>query len=103
VILTRDGELRATIAELTEEVRLVATEGTLTDAVRRYIMSTLGENNWVLGGPNGAAARLGLNRATLLSKMRKLGISRQATETSRRRFYFFSRAHQSCFSMLALY
>jgi len=45
VILTRDGELRATIAELTE-VLLVATEGTLTDAVRRYIMATLGETNW---------------------------------------------------------
>jgi transcriptional regulator with GAF, ATPase, and Fis domain len=39
-------------------------------------MSTLRETNWVIGGPNGAAARLGLNRTTLISKMRKLGISR---------------------------
>lgn len=70
MISSRDGELRATIAQLTEEVWLVATEGTLTEAVRRYIMATLGETNWVLGGPNGAAARLGLNRTTLLSKMR---------------------------------
>ena len=100
MILTRYGELRATIAELTEEVRLVATEGTLTDAVRRYILETLGETNWVLGGPNGAAARLGLNRTALLSKMRKLGISRQATMTSRR-LDLFSRAHHSSFSMLA--
>ena len=91
------------IADLTEEVRLVATEGTLTHAVRRYIMATLGETNWVLGEPNSAAARLGLKRTTLLSKMRKLGISRQATKTSRGRLGLFSRAHQSSFSMLALY
>jgi formate hydrogenlyase transcriptional activator len=101
VILTRDGELRATIAELTEQIRLAATEGMLTDAVRRYIMATLGETNWVLGGPKGAAAKLGLNRMTLLSKMRKLGISRQATKTNRERVDLFSRAHQSSFSMLA--
>lgn len=44
-----------------------------------------GETNWVLGEPNSAAARLGLNRTTLRSKMRKLGISRQATKTSRGR------------------
>ena len=82
MILARDGKLCATIAELTEEVRLVATEGTVTHAVRRYIMATLGETNWVLGEPNSAAARLGLNRTTLRSKMRKVGISRQATKTS---------------------
>jgi hypothetical protein len=45
VILARDGELRVTIAELTEEVWLAATKGTLTDTVRRYIMATLGETN----------------------------------------------------------
>jgi len=37
---------------------------------------TLRETNWVLGGPHGAAARLGLKRTTLQSRMRKLGIRR---------------------------
>jgi formate hydrogenlyase transcriptional activator len=36
----------------------------------------LRETNWVLGGPKGAAARLGMKRSTLHWKMKKLGISR---------------------------
>jgi formate hydrogenlyase transcriptional activator len=36
----------------------------------------LRDSHWVLGGPRGAAARLGLKRTTLQSRMRKLGISR---------------------------
>jgi formate hydrogenlyase transcriptional activator len=35
------------------------------------------QDAWMMGGPNGAAARLGSNRTTLISKMRKLGISRE--------------------------
>jgi formate hydrogenlyase transcriptional activator len=31
---------------------------------------------WIIGGPDGAAARLGLKRTTLIAKMKKLGISR---------------------------
>ena len=92
VILTRDGELRATIAELTEEVRPVATEGTLTDAVRRYIMATLGETNWVLGGPNGAAAGSALTERLSFPKCensvshgRRLESGRRASRSLRRR------------------
>jgi formate hydrogenlyase transcriptional activator len=48
----------------------------LTDVEREHILGVLQEVNWVLGGPDGAAARLGLNRSTLRAKMRKLGISR---------------------------
>jgi formate hydrogenlyase transcriptional activator len=36
----------------------------------------LRELNWVVGGPKGAATRLGMKRSTLLNKMKKLGISR---------------------------
>jgi formate hydrogenlyase transcriptional activator len=49
---------------------------TLTDAEREHIMRALRDANWVLGGPKGAAARLGMNRSTLHWKMKKLGISR---------------------------
>ena len=38
-------------------------------------MRALGETNWVIGGPTGAAARLGMKRTTLQSRMIKLGIS----------------------------
>jgi formate hydrogenlyase transcriptional activator len=47
---------------------------TLDDATRDYILQTLDETKWVVGGRRGAAARLGIARTTLLSKMRRLGI-----------------------------
>jgi formate hydrogenlyase transcriptional activator len=47
----------------------------LSDAERAHIMGILKETNWVVGGPNGAALRLGLPRTTLISRMQKLGIS----------------------------
>jgi formate hydrogenlyase transcriptional activator len=49
---------------------------TLADAEREYILGALRETGWVLGGPKGAAARLGMNRSTLRWKMKRLGISR---------------------------
>jgi formate hydrogenlyase transcriptional activator len=48
----------------------------LADAEREHILGVLRETGWVLGGPNGAAARLAMKRTTLQSKMKKLGISR---------------------------
>jgi formate hydrogenlyase transcriptional activator len=48
----------------------------LADAERDHIIRVLRETGWVLGGPNGAAARLAMKRTTLQSKMKKLGISR---------------------------
>ncbi|MBV8235111.1 MAG: sigma 54-interacting transcriptional regulator [Acidimicrobiia bacterium] len=53
-----------------------AAPGTLADAERDHILGVLRETGWVLGGPGGAAARLGMKRTTLQSKMKKLGISR---------------------------
>jgi transcriptional regulator with GAF, ATPase, and Fis domain len=49
---------------------------TLRDSERTLILQTLAEVGWVIGGPTGAAARLGLKRTTLIHKMKKLGISR---------------------------
>jgi formate hydrogenlyase transcriptional activator len=49
---------------------------TLSDAERAHILRVVSEANWVLGGPHGAAARLGMKRSTLHWKMKKLGISR---------------------------
>lgn len=49
---------------------------TLREAERKHILVVLEDVNWVLGGPNGAAAHLGLNRSTLQFRMRKLGLSR---------------------------
>jgi formate hydrogenlyase transcriptional activator len=49
---------------------------TLEAAERQHILRALETTNWVLGGPQGAATRLGMKRTTLQSRMRKLGISR---------------------------
>lgn len=48
---------------------------TLADAERAHITATLRATNGVVGGPNGAAAQLGLPRTTLLARMQRLGIS----------------------------
>ena len=49
---------------------------TLAEAERGHILRALEESKWVLGGPKGAAAMLGMKRTTLQSRMQKLGISR---------------------------
>lgn len=50
--------------------------GTFTDSQRALILRALEATGWVIGGPHGAAARLGLKRTTLITKMRKFKISR---------------------------
>ena len=75
-------ELRAPVAELTSQKLPDTSTHTLAEAERAHIIATLRETNWVVGGRNGAAARLGLNRTTLIAKMRKLGISRETAEQS---------------------
>ena len=49
---------------------------TLEDVERDHIRKTLEQTHWVVAGPNGAAARLGIKRSTLYFRMQKLGISR---------------------------
>ena len=49
---------------------------TLEEVERNHILKVLKETRWVLSGPGGAAACLGLNRSTLYFRMKKLGIAR---------------------------
>jgi formate hydrogenlyase transcriptional activator len=51
-------------------------KATFDDSTRALILKTLQTAGWIIGGPDGAAARLGLKRTTLIAKMKKLGISR---------------------------
>jgi formate hydrogenlyase transcriptional activator len=57
---------------------------TLADAERAHITATLRATSWVIGGPNGAAAQLGLPRTTLLAMMQRLGISSGISGSRRR-------------------
>ena len=99
VILTKGTELQAPIEELTKQAPLAGGEGTLADVDRRHIIATLCKTNWVVGGPNGAAVRLGLNRTTLISRMRKLGITRGQGERGSH-LNSFSADHESNLSLL---
>ncbi len=79
VILSRGSSLEIPLAELKHSNKVSNhTNGSTTlEAVERdHILRVLGELNWVIGGPNGAAARLGVNRTTLNHRLRKLGINR---------------------------
>jgi hypothetical protein len=49
---------------------------TLADAERAHIVATLRETNWVVGGPGGAAVRLGVPRTTLIAMMQRLGLAK---------------------------
>ena len=57
-------------------VTITPPRDTYSDSTRGLILQALQATNWVVGGPRGAAARLGLKRTNLTAKMRKLGISR---------------------------
>lgn len=77
VILTRGVALEVPVNEMkavekakhTGDLSLAANEG-------EHILRVLGETDWVVVGASGAAARLGMNRTTLQSRIRKLGIAR---------------------------
>jgi formate hydrogenlyase transcriptional activator len=76
-ILTSGSTLQAPLSELSQASREVPRKArTLAESERDQIMRALRESQWVLGGPGGAAERLGLKRTTLFYKMRKLGITR---------------------------
>jgi len=77
VVLTQGPDLEVSLSEL-KTVAPAAHENlpTLEAAEREHILRALEEANWVVGGANGAAARLGMKRTTLQSRMQKLGIER---------------------------
>src|SRR5712664_968060 len=74
VILATGAVLNGSLLELTYRPNLSAPV-TLEQADRSHILQTLQQTEGVVGGPNGAAARLGMPRTTLISKMRRLGIN----------------------------
>jgi formate hydrogenlyase transcriptional activator len=81
VILSRGTTLQVPIEALSPRSagRSVESAGpgdTLAEAERRHIINVLNETDWVVGGPNGAAARLGMKRSTLQFRIGKLGIER---------------------------
>ncbi|TKB54353.1 MAG: GAF domain-containing protein [Nitrospira sp.] len=78
VILTQGQDLFVSLAELKRTPGHVTNSGTTTleQAEREHILKALRESDWIIGGPVGAAAKLGMKRTTLQSKMQKLGISR---------------------------
>jgi PAS domain S-box-containing protein len=88
VILTRGPVLYVPLAELETEVKEAfendaAQSPTLHAAEREHILRVLRETDGQIGGSDGAAARLGLKRTTLNSKMKKLGIERSDYMKSR--------------------
>lgn len=83
VILSRGSSLEIPLGELKLSSRSsnqVNGSTTLESVERQHILRVLGESGWVIGGPAGAAARLGMNRTTLNNRLRKLGITRPRTE-----------------------
>jgi formate hydrogenlyase transcriptional activator len=77
VIRSNDGVLPNPLPAVENNpVTLFPKQGTLTDSTRASILQALRASGWVVAGPGGAAARLGLKRTTLIAKMKKLGISR---------------------------
>jgi len=78
VILTRGTVLQVPLSELKQTSLPLSDQAhsTLEFVEREHILRVLRDAGWVIGGPNGAAARLGLNRTTLNNRLRKLGITR---------------------------
>src|SRR6266478_2981698 len=90
VILSTDSALNVDVADLksskaghvVEKTTSPKTPGALHDVLeqseRQHILKALQQSNWVVAGPNGAAAHIGMKRSTLQLRMKKLGISRHS-------------------------
>jgi formate hydrogenlyase transcriptional activator len=83
LILSEDGVLPNPLLTVgAQHLRVVSTPTTLVDSERALILRTLDSAGWVIGGRDGAAARLGLKRTTLIYKMQRHGISRPSFDNS---------------------
>jgi len=79
VILSHDGVLPNPLpSNQLETVTVTSRSAALKEVDRALILQALEAASWMIGGPEGAAAKLGLKRTTLFYKMKKLGISRPA-------------------------
>jgi formate hydrogenlyase transcriptional activator len=80
VLLSSGPSLRVPLTDILLSLDLNAAPGTniLDQTEREQILRALRKSNWVVGGPNGAAAALGLKRTSLVYKMQRLGISRSS-------------------------
>jgi formate hydrogenlyase transcriptional activator len=77
VILSNDGVLPNPLPPVVAETGIGSPpQATLKDSERTLILRTLESAGWVIGGSRGAACTLGVNRTTLINKMKRLGISR---------------------------
>jgi formate hydrogenlyase transcriptional activator len=77
VILSPGSNLRPPLAELRQTTIQSRNSklSTLEEVEREHVLRAIRESNWIIGGPNGAAARLGMKRTTLAYRIRKLNIS----------------------------
>jgi len=80
VILSNDGIFEPGPLETCEPPEPENANPTLEEKIRGEILAACQSAKWRLGGPEGAAARLGLKRTTLFHKMRRLGITRRADQ-----------------------
>jgi formate hydrogenlyase transcriptional activator len=82
VILSNDGVLPNPLpTTVIQSATIFPPAATLRDSERALILRTLEAVRWVIGGPKGAATRLGMKRPTLIHRMKKLGISRPSPES----------------------
>ena len=85
MFLSRGSALDAPVAELKHGPPPRTGNGeaaavtSMEDAEREHIRRALDASNWTIGGPAGAASRLGMKRTTLQSRMVRLGIARPGT------------------------
>jgi transcriptional regulator with GAF, ATPase, and Fis domain len=78
VILSKGRVFRLSPPEERQAPLLERSNPTLEAKVREEIRAACQRANWILGGPRGAATRLGLKRTTLFHMMKRLGITRPA-------------------------
>ena len=84
MILSQGPILNVPLVELSLAAQDSHKDSTLESALREKVVRVLRETGGVLAGPRGAAARLGLKRTTLQSKMGKMGIFREEFENQQR-------------------